>query len=370
MSKQVSLEGVGPSPLVEKVVHGFVFALLLVSIVGIAFIFGLNPSQDFTWDNVSAVVRALGVDGTFYLGIFLARRLWNQGGWGKGFFWFSIASIAALISWFANSLFVTQQHLVTQDLLNGAGFSWANAQLVNQIVGAIPITIILIYSFVPRQQALDQRTPEQILQDSARRIALLQARNAERAALAGEAGAGLRSTVGGFFKQVIPQQEALPARQRKALAEDAGNIHRQMRALADFAMLSSCEDDEGDLDYQMLEQRLKDAGLWPPVHDAAQEDVQPDEEESYSDLCMSAVTSSGMPKWFTEEQVGQLLGISVSQAHERMKADYRGRYKRINSREFVVNRKKVRKAHHSTLEKLLNVDSLQWPVQSDTQASA
>ena len=370
MSKQISLEGVGPSPVVEKVVHGVVWLLLLVSIIGIAFIFGLDPAQGLTFDNASAVVRAVGVDLTFYGGIYFARKFWNHGRWGKGFGWFAIAVAAAALSWFANSLFITREHLVTQALLDGAGFGWANAQLVNQVVGAIPIAIILIYSFVPRQQVADLRTPEQILDASARRVALLQARNAERAALAGEAGAGVRSVVGGFFKQVIPQQEERPRYAKLSVEPSDATIRRQMRDLADFTLLNECTDEDGDLDYQLLEQRLREAGEWPLVHDTVQEDAQPDEEETYSDPSMSAVTSTGMPKWFTEDQVAQLLGISSSQAHERMKADYRGRFKRINSREFQVGRKKIRKAHHSTIERLLGVDTLQWPVQSGAQVSA
>jgi len=370
MSKQVSLEGVGPSPIVEKVVHGVVWLLLLVSIIGIAFIFGLAPSQGVTIDNASAVIRAIGVDLTFYGSIYFARKFWNRRQLLWGGFWFLIALGAAALSWFANSLFVSLQHLVTQAQLDAAGFSWMNAQLVNQVVGAIPITIILIYSFVPRQQVADTRTPEQILQDSARRIAQLQAKNAERAAFAGEAGAGVRSVVGGFFKQIIPQQEERPRFGKLSVEPSDANIRRQMRDLADLALLDECTDDDGDLDYQQLEMRLRDAGLWPPVHVNVQKDVQPEEEETFSDPSMLAVTSTGMPKWFTEKQVAQLLGISEDQAHMRMKPDYQGRYKRINSREFPLGRKKIRKAHHSTIERLLGVDSLQWPVQSGAQVSA
>ena len=71
----------------------------------------------------------------------------------------------ASLSWFSNTLFVTSfQAIITQDLLNRAGFSAIPPEFVNKAIGAIPLVIVLLYSIVPRQTQvqLETRTPEEI----------------------------------------------------------------------------------------------------------------------------------------------------------------------------------------------------------------
>lgn len=92
--------------------HGLVTGLLIVSIIGIAYVYGFNLETGSLLDNISAAVRALGVDGGFFLGLYFARRLWmlRKRGWGDGikttlfgFIWFLVALLMASLSWFSNT---------------------------------------------------------------------------------------------------------------------------------------------------------------------------------------------------------------------------------------------------------------------------
>lgn len=93
--------------------HGLVTGLLIVSIIGIAYVYGFNLETGSLLDNISAAVRALGVDGGFFLGLYFSRRLWmrRKRGWGDGikttlfgFIWFLVALLMASLSWFSNTL--------------------------------------------------------------------------------------------------------------------------------------------------------------------------------------------------------------------------------------------------------------------------
>jgi hypothetical protein len=87
--------------------------------------------------------------------------------------------------------------------------------------------------------------------------------------------------------------------------------------------------------------------------------VEEDVQEEISDADMEAVTSTGMPKWLPAEQVAAMLGIPVFQAESRMNPKYRGKFERIKSREFIVQRKPVRKAYYKTVEALQEKENVQ-----------
>jgi hypothetical protein len=322
-----TLDDVGPSPIVERIVHGVVWALLGVSIVGIAFIFGFDPANWFSVDNASAGIRAVGVDLTFYGGLYFARRFWNRqrrtfGDFCWGCFWFFVAFCAASLSWFANSLFIARQHLVTQDLLISGGFSWVNAQLVNQVVGAIPIAIILLYSVVPRQQKADNRTPEQIMEESRRRQAMIHAKNAERAAMASEAGAGVRGVLGGFVNQAFnldekKAQAALDEQKREDRRLRRENRDRMQR-LANIHGLDAYAAD--------LEEQLTARGLWGPAP-AKQEEAA---ITSATDTAKSATIkqfSGPQPTMFTASEIAKEIGKPVRSVSRWMSPEYKGPYK-------------------------------------------
>ena len=327
LTPTTALDDVGPSPIVERVVHGVVWALLGVSIVGIAFIFGFDPGNWLSVDNASAAIRALGVDLTFYGGLYFARKFWNHqrrtfGDFLWGCFWFFFAFCAACLSWFANSLFIARQHLVTQDLLNSAGFSWVTAHLVNQVVGAIPIAIILLYSFVPRQQVTDRRTPEQIAEDAKRELALLQAKSAVEAQRASLAGSRMRGVVGGFVNQALNLEE----RQRQASLDEQKREERQerrekrerLRGLANIHGLDPYADD--------LEEQLTAMGVWnqPPAKIA---EVAPVEATDTATRAAIKTANSGpLSTYFTATEVARELGKPVRTVSRWMSAGYEGPY--------------------------------------------
>jgi hypothetical protein len=212
-------DDVGPSRMMEIGLHGLVTGLLIVSIIGIAYVYGFNLESGSLLDNISAAVRALGVDGGFFLGLYFSRRLWmrKKRGWWDGvktslfgFIWFLVALLMASLSWFSNTLFVTNyQTIITQDLLAKAGFTSISPQLVNKAIGAIPLVIVLLYSIVPRrvQVRLDARTPEEIEEEARREAARIRAQNMVAAARAEGAGQRLRTVLGGLVTEAFNLEE-------------------------------------------------------------------------------------------------------------------------------------------------------------------
>jgi hypothetical protein len=162
-------EGVGPSRLMEIGLHVLVGGLLAVSIVGIAYVYGFVLDGKHFLDDVSALVRALGVDGGFFLGLYFSRRHWTRKkqGWMDslkaavaGIPWFVVAMIMAAVSWLSNTLFVSGSGtIITQDTLNKAGITIINAQQANWMVGGIPLLITLLYSIVPSHRWRWDRGP-------------------------------------------------------------------------------------------------------------------------------------------------------------------------------------------------------------------
>lgn len=309
-------------------------SVILISAILTAIYFGFGQGPIVT---LQAVAYAFAVDGMFYLSVRLARHYFAQG-WSRahaGVFWLLVAAAAGAFTWHNNLLFAANTWHLDPSALARAGVSDG---MELQLHAIIPVAVVLFGAIIPRPR--QDKSAAEITAEAEQKIALMQAKNAMRAAQASEAGPRLRGVVGGFFGQALQLNEQ-PARRVHESREDE---RAQMRDLADFALLQECEDDDDDLDYALLKTRLTEAGLWPPM--------PADVPEEISDPSMEAVTSSGMPKWLTAEQVAERLGISVYQANQRLKPDYKGRYARIKSREFIVQGKSVRKAYYKTVDAL------------------
>lgn len=256
---QVSEDDVGPSRVMEIGLHGLVTGLLIVSIIGIAYVYGFNLDTGSLLDNISAAVRALGVDGGFFLGLYFSRRLWmrRKRGWGDGIktslfglIWFLVALLMASLSWFSNTLFVTNyQTIITADLLSKAGFTSVSPQLVNKAIGAIPLVIVLLYSIVPRrmQEREDTRTPEEIEEEALREAARIRAQNMVAAARAEGAGQRIRTVLGGLVGEALNLDERAQRDERL----------KQMRIALETAGYSS-----DDLSDEQVEIQVVARGLW------------------------------------------------------------------------------------------------------------
>ncbi|HLW01811.1 MAG TPA: hypothetical protein VKT82_24370 [Ktedonobacterales bacterium] len=256
---QVSEDEVGPSRVMEIGLHALVTSLLIVSIIGIAYVYGFNLQTGSLLDNISAAVRALGVDGGFFLGLYFSRRLWmrRKRGWGDGIkttlfglIWFLVALLMASLSWFSNTLFVTNyQTIITQDLLNRAGFTDIPPQLVNKAIGAIPLVIVLLYSIVPRrmQERVDARTPEEIEAEAQREAARIRAQNMVAAARAEGAGQRIRTVLGGLAKEAFNLEERAQRDERL----------KQMRIALETAGIAS-----DDLSDEQVEIQAVSRGVW------------------------------------------------------------------------------------------------------------
>lgn len=348
----------------NAIIEAICASVILVSAILTAIYFGFGNGWIVT---LQAVVYAFAVDGMFYVCVRLSRHFFAQG-WGRvpaGLFWLLLAGAAGAFTYHNNLLFAANSWHLDPLALARAGVSDSQELQMHAI---IPVAVVVIGAIIPRPRR--EKSPEQIQHEAAQQLALIQAKNAVRAAKASAAGAGVRGVVGGFFGQALNLEEKHQEQEMRHQARKAREEERQMmRALADEALLSECLDEDGLLDYALLEARLREAGKWPPAIARLQENAQENVQEE-SDPNMDAITSSGMPKWLTAEQVAETLGISVFQATQRMKPDYKGRYSRIKSREFSVHGKPVRKAYYKTVEALLPKETVQPAAQEIIQADA
>lgn len=270
------VDEVGPSRTMEIGLHGLVSGLLIVSIIGIAYVYGFNLETGSLLDNISAAVRALGVDGGFFLGLYFSRRLWmrKKHGWWDGvkttvfgLIWFSVALLMASLSWFSNTLFVANyQTIITEDLLSRAGFTSISPQLVNKAIGAIPLVIVLLYSIVPRQSktVLDARTPEEIEEEALREAARIRAQNMVAAARAEGAGQRIRTVLGGLAK------EALNLDQRQQHEE----LLKQMRIALETAGYATDDLNDEQVEIQAVARGVWDQAANKPIKSAASSDDQ------------------------------------------------------------------------------------------------
>lgn len=268
----VSEDDVGPSRAMEIGLHGLVAGLLVVSIIGIAYVYGFNLESGSLLDNISAAVRALGVDGGFFLGLYFSRRLWmrKKRGWWDGiktstfgFIWFLVALLMAALSWFSNTLFVTNyQTIITQDLLAKAGFTSISPQLVNKAIGAIPLVIVLLYSIVPRrvQVRLDARTPEEIAEEARREAARIRAQNMVAAARAEGAGQRIRTVLGGLVTEAFNLEERQQRDERR----------KQMRIALETAGYATDDLNDEQVEIQAVARGVWDQARNKPVKAAPQ----------------------------------------------------------------------------------------------------
>lgn len=260
--------GVGPSRLMEIGLHILVGGLLVVSIIGIAYVYGFNLNGNLL-DNVSAAVRALGVDGGFFLGLYFSRRHWTRKkeGWGDslrailaGIPWFVVAIIMAGVSWLSNTLFVNgSTTIITQDALNKAGITIINAQQANWMVGGIPLLIILLYSIVPSrvEVRVDTRAPEEIEEEARREAARIRAQNMVAAARAEGMGQRLRTVAGGLVGQALNLDERASRAERQ----------KQMRIALESAGFKTDK-----LSDEQVEVQAVARGVWDAAKDTAIKD--------------------------------------------------------------------------------------------------
>ncbi len=269
---------VGPSRVMEIGLHGLVAGLLIVSIIGIAYVYGFNLETGSLLDNISAGVRALGVDGGFFLGLYFSRRLWmrRKRGWWDGvktslfgFIWFLVALLMASLSWFSNTLFVTNsQTIITQDLLAKAGFTSISPQLVNKAIGAIPLVIVLLYSIVPRRMPVrfDTRSSEEIEEEAKREASRIRAQNMVAAARAEGAGQRIRTVLGGLVTEAFNLEEA------KKRDEEL----KQMRIALETAGYSSSNLSDEQVEIQAVARGLWDQATNKPLKIAPRPGSQPE----------------------------------------------------------------------------------------------
>jgi hypothetical protein len=163
-------DDVAPSRAMEYWLLAIMVLSLAVSISGLAFVYGFDLAHPFAPSNISPAVRGVIVDSIMFLGVYFTRRFLMHRGkqpshWFWGVVWLGVAVVATGFSWFSNTLAVTAiGTIVTQHLLEKAGFAGWDAAEVNQIIAALPIVAVLLYGIVPRRVAsaptiIDTRTP-------------------------------------------------------------------------------------------------------------------------------------------------------------------------------------------------------------------
>lgn len=256
---------VGPSRYMEIGLTVLVAALLGVSIIGIAYVYGFNLNGNLL-DNISAAVRAVGVDGGFFLGLYFSRRHWTRekSGWWDGtkallagIPWFAVAMVMAGVSWLSNALFVSgSTTIITQQALDQIGVTFIDAKQANWMIGGIPLVIVLLYSIVPSQVQVktETRTPEEIEQEAKQEAARIRAQNMVAAARAEGAGQRLRTVAGGLIGQALD----LEGRQRR------DERLKQMR----IAMEQAGYRVRAEMDENTLEVQSVALGVWDQEKDA------------------------------------------------------------------------------------------------------
>lgn len=208
-----SEEDIAPSQAMEYWLFAIMAASLAVSISGLAFVYGFDLAQPFSPTNISPGVRGVIVDSIMFLGVYFTRRFlmyrrkqrWH---WFWGIVWLLVAVLATSFSWFSNDLAVNALGtIVTQALLNKAGFGFWSATDVNKVIAALPIVAILLYGIVPRRMkaaknVVDTCTPEEILREAERDAARIQAARIRRKAQAEEVGEGLGEGISALTRGV------------------------------------------------------------------------------------------------------------------------------------------------------------------------
>jgi hypothetical protein len=350
---------VGPSRYMEIGLTVLVAALLAVSIIGIAYVYGFNIETGNLLDNISAAVRAVGVDGGFFLGLYFSRRHWTREkqGWGDGLKallagipWFVVAMIMAGVSWLSNTLFVNgSTTIITQAALDHAGITIIDAQQANWMIGGIPLLIILLYSIVPSQaQAhVDTREPEEIEREAEREAARIRAQNKVAAARAEGAGQRIRTVFGGLVGEALNLEETRKRdeqlKQMRIALETAGiatdgmsDEHVEIQAVSRGVW----DQKRGEAIKPKAPARSNGATARLPEPEADEETDEEEDQEGDTETSASGPQVS----WLDATAVAAFLDISKPTAVNWMKGDWNGPYRIAGCRNFDTRRGKVRKA--------------------------
>jgi hypothetical protein len=350
---------VGPSRYMEIGLTVLVTALLGVSIIGIAYVYGFNLENGNLLDNISAAVRAVGVDGGFFLGLYFSRRHWTREkqGWGDsvkallaGIPWFVVAMIMAGVSWLSNTLFVNgSTTIITQDALNKAGITIIDAKEANWMIGGIPLLIILLYSIVPSQVQthVETRTPEEIEREAEREAARIRAQNKVAAARAEGAGQRLRTVIGGVVGEALNLEETRKRderlKQMRIALETAGvptdgmsDEHVEIQAVSRGVW----DQKKGEAIKPKLPTRATSATLRLPEAEAEAETDEADDLDEETDT----TPTGSQVSWLDANAVAAFLEIGKPTAVNWMKGDWTGPHRIQGCRNFDTKKGKVRKA--------------------------
>lgn len=185
-------------------IEGITASVILVSAILTAMYFGFGDGPIVT---LQAVVYAFAVDGMFYVAVRLTRHYFAQG-WGRahaGVFWLLVGCAAGWFTWHNNLLFAANSWHLDPLALQRAGFSDSQELQLHAIV---PLAAVFFGAIIPRPRR--EKTAEQIRIAAEAELAIIETKNAVRAARAGAAAAGLRGVVGGFAGQLL-KPEGKPA---------------------------------------------------------------------------------------------------------------------------------------------------------------
>jgi hypothetical protein len=349
---------VGPSRYMEIGLTVLVTALLAVSIIGIAYVYGFNLNGNLL-DNISAAVRAVGVDGGFFLGLYFSRRHWTREkqGWGDGLKallagipWFVVAMIMAGVSWLSNTLFVNgSTTIITQAALDHAGITIIDAQQANWMIGGIPLLIILLYSIVPSQAETkrDTRTPEEIEQEAEREAARIRAQNKVAAARAEGAGQRLRTVVGGLVGEALNLEETRKRderiKQMRIALETAGTSTAGMsddEVEIQAAARGVWDQKRGEAIKPKVAARSNGATARLPETEADEETEEEEDQEGDTETSVTGPQVS----WLDATAVAAFLEITKPTAKNWMQGDWTGPYRIQGCRNIKTKRGIVRKA--------------------------
>lgn len=314
-------------------------ALLVIGVSALltAEYFGFDSPDPIV--KVRAAVYAFGVDGAFYVCVQLARHylFTKRNGWAF-VFWLLWTIGLGGFTYHNNLLFAAGFWQLDGSALERAGVTQGFELHLTAIV---PVAIIVLMALIPRRQAKDERTPEQIRADSARELALIEAKSQARTARAALAGKGLRGTVGGFVGQALNVEDRRTAQAqeeaKRELRERRREERRKMEQIARDQGLNLMEIDD-------LEQALRDRGLWPlakattaALDEATEEDEAP--EEPQETIISAPSTASGaVPSWLDATAVAAFLEISRPTAKNWMEGDWKGPYRIVGCRNFETRR--------------------------------
>jgi hypothetical protein len=316
-------DDIAPSRAMEYWLFGIMTASLAVSISGLAFVYGFDLAHPFSPSNISPGVRGIIVDSVMFLGVYFTRRfLMHQGKqtwhWFWGSIWLLVAVLATGFSWFSNTLAVNALGtVVTQGLLNKAGFGDWDAAGVNQVIAALPIVAVLLYAIVPRRmkaapRVVDTRTPEEILHEAQQEAARIQAGRMLRQARAEEVGEGLGDGISALTRGVNTAlgRDPRAAHAAKVAREEA---LRQMRVLLLRHGWVESLDKAMKMKPEQIRLLAETKKLWDPAtNQPASWALLPTESEKRADLRKLALAH----QWLTAEEVAQEdeMGYAALQA--------------------------------------------------------